>query len=192
MDYKNCFYETDIKSKNMKEVVNVPISLSKSLQGKYFVGQSEVLWVEKGVNAWAGLFNPHCSGVELFANVITISNFSDQNLTAEIWLNADISEKGKKAHKVSSSNVALDPIPDNKVNIRYMKCTEEFPEGGVNIYDRIIPPNGTLVSEEDGKFIIPSSGNYTIFIKSLNREPSKVIVAFGWWEEPTNVDYKES
>lgn len=189
MDYKNCLYETETKSNNMKEVVNVPISLSKSLQGKYFVGQSEGLWVEEGVNAWAGLFNPHCSGVESFSNVITISNFSNQYLSAEIWLNANFSEKGKKSNKISSSNVALKTEPDNKVNIRYMKCTEEFPEGGVNIYDRIVPPNGTLVSEEDGKFIVPSSGNYTIFIKSSSTEPSKVIVAFGWWEEPVNENY---
>lgn len=61
----------------INESVNVPISLYKSLQGKYFVGQTEELRVWNGSNAWAGLFNPHNSCVNLYANVVTISNFSD-------------------------------------------------------------------------------------------------------------------
>jgi hypothetical protein len=184
MIHDNNYFPTSSRSIKPQEVVNIPISLSKSLQGKYFVGQTEALWVGDGLNAWADLFNPCNSGVNLFANVITISNFSDQPLTAQIWLNARLSEIGRLSRKVSPSNTALEPQPDNKVDIRYVKSTEDTPSGGVNIFDRIVPPNATLVSEEDGKFIVPPCGNYTIFLESSSPKPSKIIVAFGWWEEP--------
>ncbi len=184
MIYENNHFTSDARCGRLEEVVNVPITLFKSLQGKYFVGQTETLWIGNGSNAWAGLFNPRNSGIDLFANVITISNFSDQYLTGEIWLNAKLLEEGSISQKVSPSNTALEPQPNNKVNIRYVQSTEEPPQGGVNVFDRIIPPNGTLVSEEDGKFIIPPCGNYTIFIKSSSSQLSKVIVAFGWWENP--------
>lgn len=184
MVHENNYFATDTKCSKLQEVVNVPISLFKSLQGKYFVGQTEAMWVGNGSNAWAGLFNPCNSCIDLFANVITISNFSAQYLTAEIWLNAKLVEKGSVSQKVSPSNTALKPQPDNKVDIRYVQSTEKTPQDGINIYDRIVPPNGTLVSEKDGKFIVPACGNYTVFIKSSSTQLSKIIVACGWWEEP--------
>ena len=47
-----------------------------------------------------------------------------------------------------------------------------------------MPPNTTLVGEEDGKFIESPGGNYVVVIKSSSAKPHKVIVAFGWWEKP--------
>jgi hypothetical protein len=91
---------------------------------------------------------------------------------------------GALAQKVSPADTALVPLPKNKVNIRYVQSTTEVPQGGVNVFDRIVPPNGTLVSEEDGKLIEPPGGNYVVFLRSTSSQPVKVIVAFGWWEEP--------
>lgn len=184
MAHENNYSVSDTRFVRWEEVVNIPISLYKSMQGKYFVGQTETLWIGNGSNACAGLFNPCNSDVDLYANVLTISNFSNQHLTAEIWLNTRLPGIGSISEKVSPANTALKSKPDNKVDIKYIQSTEEFLKDGVNIFDRIVPPNGTLVSEEDGKFITSPGGNYTIFIKSLSSEPSKVIVAFGWWEEP--------
>ena len=92
---KNNTYMVDSKNINPQEAVNIPVSLFKSMQGKYFVGQTETLWVGNGSNAWAGLVNPCNSDVNLYANVFTISNFSDEYLTAEIWLNTNFPEKSE-------------------------------------------------------------------------------------------------
>lgn len=164
-------------------VVSIPVPLFKSMQGKYFVGQTKPLFVGNGEIAWAGLVNPCNSDVNLYANVFTISNFSDDYLTAEIWLNTDFPENAKESNKISPTNTALCPLPQNKVDILFVKSTTIFPQEGVNVYERIVPPNSTLVGEEDGKFIEPPGGNYTLVIKSSSLKSDKVIVAFGWWEK---------
>jgi len=174
-----------VGSKNVKpqKVVSIPVSLFKSIHGKYFVGQTETLLVGKGLNAWAGLVNPPNSGVNLYTNVFTISNFSDDYLTAEIWLNTNFPEKSSVSHKISPTNTTLKSLPKNKVDIRFVESTVIVPEKGVNVYERIVPPNTTLVGEEDGKFIESPGGNYVLVIKSSSSKLAKVILAFGWWEK---------
>lgn len=177
-------YIAGTENTTLQEVVSIPVPLFQSMQGKYFVGQTEILRVGNGLSAWAGLVNPRNSGVNLYANVFTISNFSDDYLTAEIWLNTDFPENGSLSYKVSSTNTALKLLPKNNVNIKFVKSTTRLPQNGVNVYERIVAPNTTLVGEEDGKFIEPPGGNYVIVIHSSNcSELDKVIVAFGWWEK---------
>ena len=181
---KKSSYVMSTRNIKPQEVVTIPVSLSKSIEGKYFVGQTEPLFVGNGLSAWAGLVNPCNSHVNLYANVFTISNFSDDYLTAEIWLNATLPEEGNVSHKVSPTNTSLNPLPRNKVDIRFVESTTMVPNLGVNVYERIVPPNTTLVGEEDGKFIEAPGGNYILVIKSASPTLDKVIVAFGWWEEP--------
>ncbi len=183
MTQENSNYNEGSEKNKPPEVVNIPISLSRSIQGKYFVGQTEKLWVSNEANGWVGLINPRHSNIDLFANVLTISNFSDDYLTVEIWLNTDFPRRSNVSDKVSPSNTALRFPPENEVEIRYIISTHLEPENGVNVFERIVPPHTTLVSEEDGKFIEAPGGSYVVVIKSSSTRPSKVIVAFGWWED---------
>ena len=45
---KNSTYIMDNKNLTPHETINIPVSLFKSMQGKYFVGQTEALWVGNG------------------------------------------------------------------------------------------------------------------------------------------------
>lgn len=182
MAHYNKNYISSSKISRPEEVVSIPVPLFKSIEGKYFVGQTEALKVGNGMSALAGLVNPHDSGVNLYANVFTISNFSDEYLTAQIWLNTNFPEESKVSKKVSPTNTALEPLPQNKVDIRFVESTKESPKDGVNVYERIVSPHTTLVGEEDGKFIEPPEGNYTLVVKGSSSNTIKVIVAFGWWE----------
>lgn len=173
----------DNKVFKSQEVVSIPVPLSKSIQGKYFVGQTKPLFACDGKIALAGLVNPCYSGVNIFANVFTISNFSENYLTAEIWLNTDFPKNADISHMISPTNTTLCPLPKNKADIKFIKSTNILPKYGVNVYDRIVPPNTTLVSEEDGKFIEPPGGNFVVVIKSTSTILDKIIVAFGWWEQ---------
>ena len=84
MPQKNSDYITNNNNNKLQEVISYPVPLFKSIRGKYFVGQTEPLWVGNGVNTWAALVNSRNSNVNLYTNVFTISNFSDDYLTAEI------------------------------------------------------------------------------------------------------------
>jgi hypothetical protein len=74
------------------------------------------------------------------------------------------------------------PNPEHKVLLQYVQSTDETPSGGVNILDRIVPPDTTLVSEEDGKIIVPPGGNVLLFLRSSSGETINAIIAYGWWE----------
>lgn len=166
-------------------VVSVTPSLSISMQGNYFVGQTETLSVGNGTYAWTGLVNPPHSHINLYANVFTVSNFSNEDLVAEIWLNTNIPDNASVATKVSPSNTSIMPLPMNRVDILYKDSinTNTPPHTGVNVYQRIVPPMTTLVGEEDGKFIEAPGGNYSLVIKSLTSNPAQAVVALGWWEK---------
>lgn len=167
----------------IQEIVSVSVPLFKSIRGKYFVGQTDTLYVKKGLDTWAGLVNPYNSDVDLYTNTFTISNFSNEYLTAEIWLNTNLPLDLNISKNVSPTNTAIYPRPQNDVNIKFAQSIMEPPYKGINVYKRIVAPYTTLVGEEDGKFITAPKGNYVIIIKSPSYEFSKVNVAFGWWEK---------
>ena len=165
------------------EVVSIPNPLSKSIKGRYFVGQTETLILGQDFNAWGGLINPSNSGVNLFVNVYTVTNFSEIPFLAQIWFNTKPPGRGVISHEVSSGNTTLSPLPVPKTELQFVQSVSGFPTGGVNVLDRLVGPIGTLVSEDDGKWIIPPGGNFTVFLVSPGAELIKSLIAFGWWEE---------
>ncbi len=176
----NVGYNHELKP--FQQVVDITNPFYQSLQGKYFIGQTPTLFVGNGSNAWAALVNPNSSHKNLFFNVFTVSNFSSNIITAELWLNTTPPGDPAASSSISPTNTAFLPKPDHKVLLQYVQSTDGVPSGGVNILDRIVPPNTTLVSEEDGKIIIPPGGNVLLFLKSSGIETINAIVAYGWWE----------
>ena len=162
-----------------------PLPLYKSLQGRYFVGQSPARFGQ-GKYAWAGLFNPENSGVVLFVNVFTVSNGSEVPFSFQVWLNAETTGEAKKTDMQSPSNTAICPPPKPKIQFLYAENVDAQPTGGALIFGRRCPAETTVVSEEDGKFICPPGGNF--LINCLPPETSSETipggVAFGWWEDP--------
>ncbi|MDZ5712587.1 DUF6143 family protein [Jeotgalibacillus haloalkalitolerans] len=168
---------------HLKKVVNIPNPLYQSLQGRYFVGQTEHLRLGKGKNAWGGLVNPSTSDVDLFVNAFTITNHSTQPFEAEIWFNPITPGKPQISKNVTPANTTICPLPEPKVKIEYADCVKGFPKKGVMAFRRIVPPQSTLTSDEDGKFIFPPGGSFIIFLVSPNHEMIQAEVAFGWFEK---------
>lgn len=171
-----------IKSR-IPQVVSLPNPYVKSLAGKYFVGQTEELILVEGRYSWGGLINPVDSGVRLFANVFTVTNLSDESIKARIWLNPDLPGDGEMATRVSPSNTSRQSLPQPEVELRYEESTMFLPSGGVNIFDREVPPFSTIVAEEDGKYIFFPGGKFVLSLEKATSGPAKAIIAFGWWEE---------
>ncbi|KMT21937.1 DUF6143 family protein [Clostridium cylindrosporum] len=133
--------------------VSVPISLAKSLEGKYFVGHVENLTFGRCTGAWARLYNPKDSGVNLHVTVWTVSDLSESPFRAGIWFNTNPPGVPYKSNFVTPANLALHPLPKSRIKLQYSKDVTGEPNGGDEAYFRIGQPGSTLVSEEDGKFI---------------------------------------
>ena len=168
-----------------KVTQQMPISLAKSLQGKYFVGLSREEF-GAGKYAWAGLFNPSRSGVLLFVNVFTVSNVTEIPFSFQVWLNATTSGTAKPTDMQSSANTAIKPLPKPRVQFLYAENVDTEPTEGTLIFGRRCPAETTIVSEEDGKFICPPGGNFLINCLPPETSDEKILgrIAFGWWEEP--------
>lgn len=177
----------------LKKVVSIPITLFESSQGEYFVGQSELLVFGQGNNAWAGLINPPNSGVNLHVNVFTITNLSEVPFTAHIWFNPTLPVKpycsgddcinAIVSNKVSNTNFTLHPLPKSKIELQFVQNFNGSFSGGVNVFNRIVPPETTLVEEEDGKFIFPPKKSFAILLESTGSQLLEARIAYGWWEK---------
>lgn len=162
-----------------------PMALYQSLKGRYFAGLSREEF-GAGKYAWAGLFNPPRSGALLFVNVFTVSNVTEIPFSFQVWLNAHTLGNAELTDMQSPSNTAIRPLPKPKTRFLYAQNVDAEPTGGTLIFGRRCPAETTIVSEEDGKFIIPAGGNFLINLMPPETSAEKILgrVAFGWWEEP--------
>ncbi len=167
------------------QVASMPYSLYQSLQGQYFVGYADEMFLEKDKNAWAALYNPPNSGVNLFVNVWTVTDLKEPPIRMQIWLNSRLPGKYTISNLVTPSNTALIHLPKPKTIMFEASNVTGSPEGGVKAFVRRTQPGETVVAQEDGKFIIPPGGNFAVFLSNAEgvNIPSRMRVAFGWWEE---------
>lgn len=166
-----------------RKVVSIPLPLFQSSKGKYFVGQSGLLNFGNSRHAWCGLFNPCNSQVRLHVNVFTITNLSDADFLAEIWFNPELHGSRKVSNMVTPANRAICPRPRPEVELIFAEDVRCAPAGGVNAFDREVPPQTTIAQDEDGKYIIPPGESFAIFLVCQESTSLQARIAFGWWEE---------
>lgn len=175
-----------ITDSSLKYEVAVPINLAKSLEGKYFIGYADNLTFGHGTSAWAGLYNPCKSGVNLFVAVWTVSDVVETPFRAQFYFNATPPGTPNTSTEVTPSNTALCPPPKPKVKLQYASNVTGEPKGGIKAFVRRAQPETTLVEEEQGKLIFPPGGSFLIVLS--NPESPEIDasgrVALGWWEEP--------
>lgn len=152
--------------------------------GRYFVGQTGELEFGNGYNAWGGVINPVYSGINLFFDIFTITNFSDASYTSEIWLNADTPQDALISSTVTPSNQGITPPPKPRAVLKYIDYLTEPMSKGVNIFDRIVTPNSTLVSDShQGSIILGPGGSFSILLNSPGKQLIKGTIVLTWWEE---------
>ncbi len=170
----------------MHYIADIPISLAKSIEGKYFVGSAENLKFGNATNAWARLYNPIDSGVNFFLNVWTATDLSSSPFRVQIWFNATPPGIIQVSPLVSPANTAYFPSPTPHVRLEYAVGAIGLPEGGIMAFCRNEQAGTTINSEEQGKFIFPPGGSFLVFISNPETPVMPAIgkIAFGWWEEP--------
>lgn len=166
------------------EVVDITSPAMNSMLGRYFIGQTGKLNFGNKYNAWGGIINPSNSGVNLYFDIFTITNFSNQSFTGEIWLNAKPPKKSIISPTVTPANQTIVPPPIPKAVMKYADYTTETLTNGVNIFGRIVAPNSTLVSDShQGSIIIGPGGSFSILLKSFVPQTIMGTIVLTWWEE---------
>lgn len=165
---------------------SIPIGLAKSLEGKYFVGMADNLSFGNATNAWARLYNPSDSGVNLFVNVWTVTDIHSTPYRVQVYFNSFAPGIVQESFHVTPANTAFNPLPRPRVILEYAVGVTDLPHGGTLGYVRNGEAGTTIVTDEDGKFIFPPGGNFLIFVSNPINPTLPAIgkIAFGWWEEP--------
>lgn len=172
------------KEEQPKESLVLPENVYRSYQGKYFLGQTNMITFGNGYNAWGALINPVGSNVNMFLNAYTISNFSNQPITAEGWLSSILPGKPITSTHFSAGNRSIVPPPMPKIRIRSANFVSETPSGGTYTFVRRVEPNQTLTKHDfQGMYIIPPGSSFTLYFLSSVKGEIQVRVAYGWWEE---------
>lgn len=171
--------------KQPQEVNVLPENVYHSYLGEYFLGQTDIISFGGGYNAWGALVNPSDSKVNLFLNAYTITNFSNQSLTAEGWLSTILPGRGKISPYFAAGNQTITPPPLPKVQILNSSFVSAKPSGGTYTFVRRVEPNETLTKHDfQGMYIIPPGSSFSLFFLSPGNLQVYARVAYGWWEEP--------
>lgn len=181
MDNYICSHDTCILPKR----VDVPIELYKSMQGVYFIGYADNLSFGNNTSAWARLYNPSCSRVNLYVNVWTVTDISEAPYRAQFWFNATPPGTPTDSDLVTPTNTTIVPLSKPKIRLQYASNVVGEPSGGVKAFVRRAQPETTLVETENGKLIFPPGGSLLIFLSTPEAPTSSASgrIAFGWWEE---------
>ena len=167
------------------KTVDVPIELYESMEGRYFIGYADELSIRPGTGAWARLYNPRQSGVNLFVNVWTVTDISNSPFRAQFWFNADPPGNATESTLVSPSNLAYKPTPRPQVRLQKASNVYGEPEGGVKAFVRRGEPGTTVVETENGKLIFPPGGSFLVYVTLEDSDSTSgaARIAFGWWEK---------
>ncbi len=164
----------------------MPYSLYRSLKGQYFMGYADNMYFEMDKSAWAMLYNPQDSGVNLFVNVWTMTDLYEPPTRVQIWFNSRMPGDAMESPLLTTVNFTMQPQPKPKAKLVQASNVTGEPDGGAKAYARRSLPGETIVKEEEGKIILPPGGNITVFISNSEgvNIPAYTRVAYGWWEEP--------
>ena len=177
-------FESMRKGKQPQEVIVLSDAVYHSFLGEYFLGQTDKITFGGGYNAWGGLINPVGSKINMFLNAYTISNFSNQPLTAEGWLGSVLPGNGKVSTHYAAGNQSIIPSPMPKVKIQSSNFVSKAPIGGTYTFVRRVESDETLTKHDfQGMYIIPPGSSFTLFFLSPGKARVQTRVAFGWWEE---------
>lgn len=185
MNCCNNYTNSIILPNPITQIAGMPYALYLSLQGKYFVGATNELQFGNGASAWAGLYNPIDSGVNLYVYSWEVSNTGPSPIRAQVWFNSNPPGQPSIVSTVTPGNTTLSPLPKPRVLLLQASNVTGEPVGGVKAFVRRAPSETTIGDEEVGKFIFPPGGSFIIFLSNPEApdQAGRATVGLSWWEE---------
>lgn len=160
-------------------VISLEYRVSKSFQGRYFMGHTPTMTLPYRANGWAALFNPRGSGINIFVNTITVCNFSTTPFRATIWFNA-MPDGGQVSENAAAVNAAIQPPVWPEAAIVYGTGPLQ---NGQSLFTRVAGAQSTEVGNYYGKIILPPGGSLLVQMQGPATTGAQAEVAFGWWED---------
>lgn len=169
----------------LSQTAVIPMPLYRSMKGRYFVGCADGLGFGAGKSAWASLYNPPCSGVNLHLNIWTAISYCSA-FCAQVWFNASMPVDLALSECMTAANLTLRPLPQPKVRLLHASDVQLEPQGGVKAFVRRGAADSTLAAEEGGKFIFAPGGSFSVLLLAPDAlsEKTKGCISLSWWEEP--------
>ncbi|WP_138754999.1 DUF6143 family protein [Paenibacillus sinopodophylli] len=168
--------------------IHIANSLYHSLQGKYFVGETDQLNPTDASRTWGALVNPPHSGVNLHLDMFVLSNLSDDKLVSQICFCASLPAHGMQSHEVASANLALQPAPLPRGQIQFGNRLDTTTLTATPVSTRVIPSYSSVTSEKAGHWIIGPGKAILFTLTSAISRPAPAVISIGWWEERHLVD----
>jgi hypothetical protein len=169
-------------------VVSLEYRVDKAFEGRYFMGHTPTLVLPACGNVWAALYNPPGSGVNVYINTFTVSNFSALPFRIQLWLNA-LAVGGLLSPYVCPTNAAYVPSVWPKAVVDY---GQGVLQGGCSLFTRVAGAQSTEVGNYYGKIVVPPGGTLLALLQSTSVANIQTEVAFGWWEDPVQQGYIEA
>lgn len=162
---------------------SIPYTLYQSELGRYFIGKTlQLNPTLPSTHSIAALVNPTTSVRNIYVNVITVLNPSLAIVTADFYLKSTLPSGTSISTLVSCTNLTLNPQPNPYGQVQFLASASNTPPtGGVSIFSRIVTPYSTEIVD-GGQIIIPPGQSLIVYLSGLAHN-SKIVVAFGWWEE---------
>lgn len=169
----------------ISQAAGMPYALYLSLQGKYFLGSTKELLFGNGESAWAGLFNPINSHVNLFVYFWQAVNTGPSPIRVQVWFNSNPPGKPARTAAVTPGNTALCPPPKTKIQMLEAAPVAGEPENGIKAFVRRAQSGTAAGDVESGKFIFPPGGSFVLFLSNPESpaQLAKASVSLAWWEE---------
>ncbi len=162
-------------------VVSLEYRVGKAFEGRYFMGHTPTLTLQPRVNGWVALYNPRGSGVNVFVNTFTVSNFSAVPFRAQLWLNA-LPDNGEVSPYSSATNAAFQPAIWPEAAIVFGQEAGPL-QGGQSLFTRVAGAQSTTVGNYYGKIILPPNGSLLLQLQASMSQSIQAEAAFGWWED---------
>ena len=162
-------------------VVSLEYRVSKSFEGRYFMGHTPPMTLPVRGNGWAALFNPRGSGVNVFVNTFTVSNFSTVPFRAQLWLNT-MPDGGQASPHVSAVNAAIQPPVRPGAAIIYGQMAGQL-KVGQSLFTRVAGAQSTEVGNYYGKIVVPPGSALLVQLQGPAVSGVQAEVALGWWED---------
>lgn len=170
---------------NLVDLLEIENVMEKSIDKKYFLGQTPDLSLSTGNRSYAELTNPADSGVNLHVSIVTCNNFNTtesfrMHITLDSGADATLTEE---TGRVSPSNL-IDPASTRKIKLNYVSDAA-FNLTGASVFTRFMTEKGFQILDRKN-YIIPPGKNFGVVLSAGSGATmaNTARVAFGWWEEP--------